>query len=36
VHLGVDLGNVITKASLADAFAVALKRSGLVVTRVKG
>jgi rsbT co-antagonist protein RsbR len=34
VHLGVDLGNVITKASLADAFLVALKRSGLAVTRV--
>jgi rsbT co-antagonist protein RsbR len=26
VHLGVDLGEVITKATLADAFAVALKR----------
>ena len=26
VHLGVDLGDVITKATLADAFAVALKR----------
>ena len=28
VHLGVDLGDVITKATLADAFAVALARSG--------
>jgi rsbT co-antagonist protein RsbR len=28
VHLGVDLGAVITKATLADAFAVALKRTG--------
>ena len=28
VHLGVDLGEVITKATLADAFAVALKRTG--------
>ena len=28
VHLGVDLGDVITKATLADAFAVALKRTG--------
>jgi rsbT co-antagonist protein RsbR len=28
VHLGVDLGSVITKATLADAFAVALKRTG--------
>ena len=33
VHLGVDLSQVITKATLADAFAVALKRAGLVVTR---
>jgi rsbT co-antagonist protein RsbR len=31
VHLGVDLGAVITKATLADAFAVALKRRGLGV-----
>jgi rsbT co-antagonist protein RsbR len=36
VHLGVDLDEVITKASLADAFAIALKRSGLTVTRVNG
>jgi rsbT co-antagonist protein RsbR len=35
VHLGVDLGDVITKATLADAFAVALKRSGLSVQRVQ-
>ena len=33
IHLGVDLGNVITKATLADAFSVALKRLGLAVTR---
>jgi rsbT co-antagonist protein RsbR len=33
VHLGVDLGGVITKATLADAFAVALSRVGLTVTR---
>jgi rsbT co-antagonist protein RsbR len=33
VHLGVDLGTVITKATLADAFAVALRRLGLSVTR---
>jgi rsbT co-antagonist protein RsbR len=33
VHLGVDLTQVTTKASLADAFSVALKRAGLVVTR---
>jgi rsbT co-antagonist protein RsbR len=34
VHLGVDLGNVVTKATLADAFAVALRRLGLAVTKV--
>jgi rsbT co-antagonist protein RsbR len=28
VHLGVDLGEVVTKATLADAFAAALKRVG--------
>ena len=33
VHLGVDLGDVITKATLADAFKLALSRAGLVVTR---
>ena len=33
VHLGVDLGDVVTKATLADAFAVALKRMSLGVTR---
>ncbi|HVQ76881.1 MAG TPA: STAS domain-containing protein [Candidatus Binatia bacterium] len=32
VHLGVDLGTVTTKATLADAFAVALTRVGLAVT----
>jgi rsbT co-antagonist protein RsbR len=36
VHLGVDLNTVTTKATLADAFAVALKRSGLVVTSDRG
>lgn len=35
VHLGVDLQGVITKANLADALALALKRSGFVVTRHK-
>jgi rsbT co-antagonist protein RsbR len=34
VHLGVDLGDVITKATLADAFRVALQRRGLAVGRV--
>ena len=33
VHLGVNLADVITKATLADAFAIALRRSGLAVTR---
>jgi rsbT co-antagonist protein RsbR len=33
VHLGVDLSAVTTKASLADAFLVALKRSGASVIR---
>ncbi len=32
VHLGVDLEDVITKATLADAFQVALKRVGAAVT----
>jgi rsbT co-antagonist protein RsbR len=36
VHLGVDLQGVTTKATLADAFAVALKRLGLTVTKVNG
>ena len=34
VHLGVDLGSVITKATLADAFTIALKRLGLGVIKV--
>ena len=33
VHLGVDLQGVITKATLADAFAIALDRRGLTVAR---
>jgi rsbT co-antagonist protein RsbR len=33
VHLGVDLNAVTTKATLADAFAVALRRVGLTVAR---
>jgi rsbT co-antagonist protein RsbR len=33
VHLGVNLGEVITKASLADAFKVALQRTGATVVR---
>ena len=34
VHLGVDLEDVITKATLADAFLIALKRNGLGVRRL--
>lgn len=34
VHLGVNLADVITKATLADAFAVALQRTGAAVTRI--
>ena len=35
VHLGVELGNVTTKATLAAAFATALERKGMMITRVK-
>ncbi len=35
IHLGVDLTNVITKSTLADAFAIALKRNGLSVVKTK-
>lgn len=35
VHLGVDLQDVTTKATLADAFAVALKRTGSTIGRVR-
>ena len=34
VHLGLDLQGIVTKANLADALALALKRSGLTVTKV--
>lgn len=33
VHLGVDLANIVTKATLADAFAWALKRRGIAIGR---
>jgi rsbT co-antagonist protein RsbR len=36
VHLGVDLSAVTTKASLADAFTLALQRLGYAVTRAPG
>ena len=35
VHLGVDLQGVLTKATLADAFAIALKRGGFGVAPVR-
>jgi rsbT co-antagonist protein RsbR len=35
VHLGVELTNVVTKATLADAFAVALAKTGASVTKSK-
>lgn len=34
VHLGLDLQGIVTKANLADALALALQRTGQVVTRV--
>ena len=36
VHLGVELGSVITKATLADAFAVALQKTGATIGRAAG
>jgi rsbT co-antagonist protein RsbR len=33
VHLGVDLAGVTTKATLADALALALRRNGYLVTK---
>lgn len=33
VHLGIDLGQIITKAKLADAFALALQKSGRTVVK---
>jgi rsbT co-antagonist protein RsbR len=35
VHLGIDLTGVTTKATLADALSVALKRSGFAVSKTK-
>jgi rsbT co-antagonist protein RsbR len=35
VHLGVNLTDVITKSTLADAFAIALRRTRLVITRAE-
>jgi rsbT co-antagonist protein RsbR len=36
IHLGVDLTDVTTKATLADAFALTLRRSGLKIVRDDG
>jgi rsbT co-antagonist protein RsbR len=36
VHLGVDLTSVVTKATLADAFRLALQRNGRGIVRMKG
>jgi rsbT co-antagonist protein RsbR len=33
VHLGINLEDVVTKAKLSDAFALALQRSGRTVVR---
>jgi rsbT co-antagonist protein RsbR len=35
VYLGIDLQDIITKSSLADAFALALKRTGLTISRTQ-
>jgi rsbT co-antagonist protein RsbR len=35
VHLGIELQGITTKANLADALAIALKRSGLTVTKAQ-
>jgi rsbT co-antagonist protein RsbR len=36
VHLGIDLAGVVTKAKLADAFALALQRLGKTVISTNG
>ena len=33
IHLGINLSDVVTKATLADAFAVALQRTGATLSR---
>jgi rsbT co-antagonist protein RsbR len=35
VHLGIDLTDIITKAKLSDAFAVALQRTGRTIVKLK-
>ncbi len=34
IHLGVDLGSVITKANLADAFRLALRKKSLAIAKI--
>ena len=36
VHLGIDLEGITTKATLADALALAMRRAGFVVSKAKG
>jgi len=33
VHLGVELSTVVTKATLADAFVIALQKTGAAIAR---
>ena len=33
IHLGVDLGTVVTKSSLADAFRLALQKRNLTIVK---
>jgi rsbT co-antagonist protein RsbR len=35
VHLGVNLSDVLTKATIADAFIIALKRTGMTLNNGK-
>lgn len=35
VHLGIDLQGIVTKASLADALALAIRRAGFIVSRTE-
>ena len=35
VHLGVELGDIVTKATLADAFSVAMQRTGLAIQKAQ-
>src|SRR5499426_3738538 len=36
VHLGVELGDVVTKATLADAFRLALRKAGMMIVKNEG